>query len=151
MPMVSELKLPKRFLDLKVDRQASHEDYTIKSITDSSFTESFRGVKTAFGIDPNAIAELVVGETTDPSYFTVNGVNYFPLLHQLVSSEMDCDRMDYLLRDSYFCGVSYGKFDLDWIIDNLKICNIDDVAFLGISERPFQPSMTFSYPDFICS
>jgi HD superfamily phosphohydrolase len=146
MPMVSELKLPKRFLDLKVDRQASHEDYTIKSITDSSFTESFKSVKEAFGIDPNAIAELVVGETTDAAYFTVKGINYFPLLHQLVSSEMDCDRMDYLLRDSYFCGVSYGKFDLDWIIDNLKICHEGNEAYLGISERAIS-----TFDDFLLS
>lgn len=56
-------------------------------------------------------------------------------MHQLVSSEMDCDRMDYLLRDSYFCGVSYGKFDLDWIVDNLRVCKLDGKAFVGISER----------------
>lgn len=146
MPMVSELKLPKRFLDLSVDRQASHEDYTIKSITDSSFTQSFKGVREVFGIDPNAIAELVVGETTDAAYFTVAGINYFPLLHQLVSSEMDCDRMDYLLRDSYFCGVSYGKFDLDWIIDNLKVCHVDREAYLGISERAIS-----TFDDFLLS
>lgn len=145
MPMVSELKLPKRF-EIKNNRQATHEDYTIKSITDSSFTESFKSVKSMFGIDPNAIAELVIGETSDPGYFTVNGVNYFPLLHQLVSSEMDCDRMDYLLRDSYFCGVSYGKFDLDWIIDNLKICKIDQEAYLGISERAIS-----TFDDFLIS
>lgn len=99
-----------------------------------------------FGIDPNAIAELVIGETSDPGYFTVNGINYFPLLHQLVSSEMDCDRMDYLLRDSYFCGVSYGKFDLDWIIDNLKVCEIDQEAYLGISERAIS-----TFDDFLIS
>ncbi|MFA5583189.1 MAG: HD domain-containing protein, partial [Bacteriovoracaceae bacterium] len=145
MPMVSKLKLPKRF-EIKNDRQATHEDYTIKSITDSSFTESFKSVKSKFGIDPNAIAELVIGGTSDPGYFTVNGINYFPLLHQLVSSEMDCDRMDYLLRDSYFCGVSYGKFDLDWIIDNLKICQVDKEAYLGISERAIS-----TFDDFLIS
>lgn len=144
MPMVSALKLPKQFV--KGERQASHEDYTIKSITDSSFTSSFKGVTKEFGIDPKAIAELVIGETTDPGYFTIKGVNYFPLLHQLVSSEMDCDRMDYLLRDSYFCGVSYGKFDLDWIIDNLKICVEKDEAFLGISERAIS-----TFDDFLLS
>ena len=144
MPMVSELKLPKQFQ--KEDRQASHEDYTIKSITDSSFTQSFKGVIREFGIDPNAIAELVIGETSDPSYFTIKGINYFPLLHQLVSSEMDCDRMDYLLRDSYFCGVSYGKFDLDWIIDNLKVCTEGNEAFLGISERAIS-----TFDDFLLS
>lgn len=144
MPMVSELKLPKQFMGK--DRQATHEDYTIKSITDSSFTESFKGVTKEFGIDPNAIAELVIGETKNPGYFTINGINYFPLLHQLVSSEMDCDRMDYLLRDSYFCGVSYGKFDLDWIVDNLKVCVEKNEAFLGISERAIS-----TFDDFLLS
>lgn len=144
MPMVSALKLPKQFFTS--DRQASHEDYTIKSITDSSFTQSFKDVTNEFGIDPKAIAELVIGETADPGYFTVNGINYFPLLHQLVSSEMDCDRMDYLLRDSYFCGVSYGKFDLDWIIDNLKICVENNEAYLGISERAIS-----TFDDFLLS
>ncbi|HXH31441.1 MAG TPA: HD domain-containing protein [Bacteriovoracaceae bacterium] len=146
MPMVSELKLPQRFVSKKGDYQANHEDYTIKSITDSSFTESFRDVKKEFGIDPNAVAELVKGECLDPAYFTVKGINYFPLLHQLVSSEMDCDRMDYLLRDSYFCGVSYGKFDLDWIIDNLKISVENGLAYLGISERAIS-----TFDDFLLS
>ena len=145
MPNVSALKLPKQFLESQ-DRQASHEDYTIKSITDSSFTESFKGVRSAFGVEPMAVAELVVGETKNPAYFTVNGINYFPMLHQLVSSEMDCDRMDYLLRDSYFCGVSYGKFDLDWIIDNLKVCNEGGEAYLGISERAIS-----TFDDFLLS
>ena len=145
MPNVSALMLPSQFREAK-DRQASHEDYTIKSITDSSFTQSFKGVKAAFGVEPDAVAELVVGETKHPEYFTVKGVNYFPLLHQLVSSEMDCDRMDYLLRDSYFCGVSYGKFDLDWIIDNLKICVEGNEAYLGITERAIS-----TFDDFLLS
>ncbi len=134
MPSVAELQLPKSFVH-NGEAQATHEDYTIKSIVDSSFTESFKGVIEEFGVNPLNIAELIIGETQDPNYFTYKGTNYFPLMHQLVSSEMDCDRMDYLLRDSYFCGVSYGKFDLDWIIDNLRIAKVDDLAYLGISER----------------
>lgn len=145
MPNVSALNLPLQFREAK-DRQASHEDYTIKSITDSSFTNSFTGVRKEFGVEPTAVAELVVGETKNPGYFTINGINYFPLLHQLVSSEMDCDRMDYLLRDSYFCGVSYGKFDLDWIIDNLKVCTEGSLAYLGISERAIS-----TFDDFLLS
>ncbi len=144
MPMLSTLKLPAQFM--KGERQATHEDYTIKSIVDSSFTQSFKGAIEEFGIDPKAIAELVIGETSDTAYFTIHGINYFPLMHQLVSSEMDCDRMDYLLRDSYFCGVSYGKFDLDWIIDNLKICIENGKAYLGISERAIS-----TFDDFLLS
>ena len=134
MPNVFDLKLPNHFAP-KENRQATHEDYTIKSIVDSSFTQSFKKVEDKFGIKPDQVAELIVGETNNPEYFTHKGINYFPLMHQLVSSEMDCDRMDYLLRDSYFCGVSYGKFDLDWIVDNLKSCVVDGKAYVGISER----------------
>ena len=39
-----------------------------------------------------------------------------PLVWQLVSSQLDCDRLDYLMRDSYFTGASYGKLDLDRIL-----------------------------------
>lgn len=44
---------------------------------------------------------------------------------QLVSSQLDCDRLDYLMRDSYFTGASYGKLDLDRI---LMALNYDPVS-----------------------
>jgi uncharacterized protein len=37
------------------------------------------------------------------------------LVVSLISSQIDADRMDYLLRDAYFTGVSYGHFDLERI------------------------------------
>jgi len=136
MPTLGELKLDKRYLEGEnLQRQATHEDYTIKTITDSSFCESLKEAQSKFGVSKYQIAELISGNTSEPNYFTIDGVNLFPILHQCVSSEMDCDRMDYLLRDSYFCGVSYGHFDLDWIIDNLELCEIESSGYLGISER----------------
>jgi HD superfamily phosphohydrolase len=39
-----------------------------------------------------------------------------PLAWQLVSSQLDCDRLDYLMRDSYFTGANYGRLDLDRIL-----------------------------------
>ncbi|HEY9761973.1 MAG TPA: HD domain-containing protein [Trichocoleus sp.] len=39
-----------------------------------------------------------------------------PFVWQLISSQLDCDRLDYLLRDSYFTGASYGHLDLDRIL-----------------------------------
>ena len=135
MPTVSALSLPTRFGGSHQKRQANHEDYAVKAITDSPLSKSFKAITQKFSVDPNCIAELIIGETVDEDYFTIEGINYFPILHQMVSGEMDCDRMDYLLRDSYFCGVSYGQFDIDWIIDNLDCCVIDDVAYLGLNER----------------
>jgi HD superfamily phosphohydrolase len=44
-------------------------------------------------------------------------------LHQLVSSQLDMDRMDYLNRDSYFTGVSEGVISSDRIIKMLNVKN----------------------------
>ena len=39
----------------------------------------------------------------------------------VVSSELDADKMDYLLRDSYFTGVKYGEYDLEKVIESCLI------------------------------
>ena len=41
------------------------------------------------------------------------------LLAQIVSGDVDADKMDYLLRDSLYCGVRYGSYDLDRLLDTL--------------------------------
>lgn len=40
---------------------------------------------------------------------------------QMVSSQLDCDRFDYLLRDSLMTGAKYGNYDLEWIIHALRL------------------------------
>ena len=42
----------------------------------------------------------------------------------IVSSQFDADRMDYLRRDRYMCGVATGGFDYRWILENLEIAEI---------------------------
>ena len=44
-----------------------------------------------------------------------------PFLHQLVSSQLDMDRMDYLNRDSFYSGVSEGVIGSDRIIEMLNV------------------------------
>jgi uncharacterized protein len=39
-----------------------------------------------------------------------------PLVWQLVTSQLDCDRLDYLMRDSHSTGTPYGNLDLDRIL-----------------------------------
>ena len=43
------------------------------------------------------------------------------LLNQIISSQLDADRMDYLLRDAYCTGTSYGNFDLERILRTLRV------------------------------
>ena len=40
---------------------------------------------------------------------------------KIVSSQLDADRLDFLVRDRYFTGVRFGSIDLDWILDNLVL------------------------------
>jgi len=40
-------------------------------------------------------------------------------LQDIVSSSLDADRMDYLLRDAHFTGVRYGIYDLEWLVNAL--------------------------------
>lgn len=44
-----------------------------------------------------------------------------PFLKELIASQLDVDRMDYLLRDSRMCGVTYGQFDLERLIQTLTV------------------------------
>ena len=44
-----------------------------------------------------------------------------PAIKALVSSQLDCDRLDYLLRDSYSTGTSYGQLDLELILASLTL------------------------------
>ena len=51
----------------------------------------------------------------------INHTHENKLLIQLISSQLDADRMDYLLRDSYFSGAKYGEYDLERIFRSLKV------------------------------
>jgi HD superfamily phosphohydrolase len=53
--------------------------------------------------------------------------NFMPhYLSDIVSSQLDCDRFDYLLRDSYMTGTAYGLFALDRILSSLEIDEVND-------------------------
>ncbi|HMJ11212.1 MAG TPA: HD domain-containing protein [Polyangiaceae bacterium] len=57
---------------------------------------------------PARVADLVVGR------------HELSFLARAVSGTFDVDRCDYLLRDAHFSGVSYGAFDLDWLLRSLR-------------------------------
>lgn len=147
MPPVGELGLGV-FAGNDVSRRASHEDYTLKMVLDSSLAQTLEENFGEVGIVPQDVAELIVGQTWTgvSTRFRHGGVDYAPVLRQIVSSECDADRMDYLQRDSFFSGVNYGKFDADWLIDNVAPVEKDGAVFLGIKSRA-----VFSFEDFLLS
>lgn len=64
----------------------------------------------------------------------------FVFLKSFMDSELDCDKMDYLLRDSLFCGVTYGKYDLDRFISTLTVYKnkSENVMLLAINSGGIQ-------------
>ena len=68
-------------------------------------------------------------------------------LGPIVSSELDVDRMDYLLRDSYNTGVSYGIIDYERLISNLRLKNglVLDIKGVQAAEGALV-SRYFMYP-----
>lgn len=58
----------------------------------------------------------------------------YRFLHQIISGHLDADRADYLMRDSYACGVRYGEYDLDRYMQSFGIID-DDGEKLFINER----------------
>lgn len=127
------------------NRRANHEDYTIKYVTDSKIAET---INAQFpDIHPIHVACLIdKGLQCPDDFFIDGGVDFRPILSQLVSSELDVDRMDYLERDSYFCGTTYGKIDLSWLLQNLTFYRHENKMYLALNRRAL-----YSFDDFLIS
>ncbi|WP_290597145.1 MULTISPECIES: HD domain-containing protein [unclassified Archaeoglobus] len=51
----------------------------------------------------------------------LGGDSLMSLIQEIISGEIDADRMDYLLRDSHYTGVAYGNFDYNRLVETLTI------------------------------
>lgn len=127
--------------------QASHEDFTAKILLDSSLTPLLAEVLKPAGLVPEHVASLVTGRSPPgPNAFVEGAIDWSPLLRSLVSGELDADRMDYLLRDSVYTGVNYGRYDFEWIVANLNAAERDGKAVLALSR-----AAAFAFEDFLLS
>jgi len=77
-------------------------------------------------VDAKDVLALIVGDAD----------NRYPALRELVSGpNLDADRMDYLLRDAYFTGVSNGRYDAEQLIGSLRVLERDGRLVVGIDRR----------------
>ena len=65
----------------------------------------------------------------DPEYIWPD----FVFLKSFMDGELDCDKMDYLLRDARYCGVTYGKYDLDRFISTLTVHTSKDEKVMQLA------------------
>ncbi|MDZ4678338.1 MAG: HD domain-containing protein [Oligoflexia bacterium] len=101
---------------------ANHEELGRHIITNTDFASGITHILKADGFDPNEIAQIINGHSDDP------------LANQLIHSDIDADRMDYLLRDSHYTGVKYGVFDVDYLIANMRVCKQGKNEVLAVNE-----------------
>ena len=84
------------------------------------------------GIHVEDVAKIAVGEELYGSPLTP----WESVLTQILTGDyFGGDRIDYLLRDAYFTGLSYGNFDHLQLIENLKLLNHGEKSCLGLEEN----------------
>jgi HD superfamily phosphohydrolase len=127
--------------------QASHEDFTARILLDSSLTLIVARAYAKHGLTPAQAASLVTGKLAPgEAPFVEQGLDWAPLLRAIVSGELDADRMDYLLRDSFYTGVNYGRYDIEWLLQNVSMAELDGKAVLALSKAAI-----FAFEDFLLS
>jgi HD superfamily phosphohydrolase len=146
MPEVQALGLPENGSQTP-QRKATHEDYTLKMVLDSSLTPLIAKAGGPMGVLPSHIAALLEPRLPAPDDFFIDQqVDFRPILSQLISSELDADRMDYLRRDSLHTGVSYGEFDFNWLVSNLTYHTQAGKCYLALQHRAL-----YAFEDFLIS
>ncbi|MEM2087543.1 MAG: HD domain-containing protein [Thermoproteota archaeon] len=88
-----------------------HEDYTRAVIKHTEIGDFIEDI----GLSKDSVIKLIEGK-----YVEEPRLQY---LNTLIGSELDIDRMDFLLRDAYYCGVPYGKYDIERLLLSLQVHN----------------------------
>jgi uncharacterized protein len=92
-------------------RVRNHEAFTAEMIEDQS--GQIAQMLESSGVAAKSVADLVAAEIPADMY------------HAVVSSSFDADRRDYLVRDRYMTGTGAGAIDLDWLMDNVRVAQIN--------------------------
>ena len=130
---IEKMEVPVEKLDFHVsgrDSKYHHESVGTTVITHSSEIKKaiidhyITGNEKYKKQDPNVVVNEIISDicsviTGDAQHESKFFPNSFGIMVQIMHSELDADRIDYLLRDATFSGASYGNFDLGVLIQNL--------------------------------
>ena len=101
--------------------EAQHENWTLKIVRDD---KAINKILTCVSPEMPDHVHQILGKTYKPHYVTA-----------LISSQLDVDRFDYLLRDSHMTGVQYGAFDLEWMLRTLAVKSIPLTSTSGAEDH----------------
>jgi len=102
------------------NKAGNHEDFSRHLIMNSGLKDSFSQHK------PDEISSILKKDASiKQSFYSL-----------LISSDLDVDRMDYLLRDAHETGVAYGNIDLERIIHTIMFTRDDeDNTFIAVENK----------------
>lgn len=110
----------------------NHEEYTIEII---SHPQSKINKLLKKYLSDEDIADIVkIISKTHPKKW----------INQLISSEIDVDRLDYLLRDGYFTGTKYVNLDIDWLINSAWL-ESDTIVFNADALQSLESTLLSRY------
>lgn len=89
------------------DLPNSHEHLGSFIIKNTKYPGGITQILEQYGLDVQLISDIIKG---DSPHLVAN---------QLMHSDLDADRMDYLMRDAHYTGIKYGQFDREYILANL--------------------------------
>jgi len=115
-----------------------HEDYSVKIIS-----HYFGGFFEGEDFDVTNIIPLI--KDTE----NTGAVSIF--LKSLISGQLDADRADYLLRDSYHIGVDYGVYDKNIFIESLNLGEMEDhdQFIIGLDKKSYFIGESFIYARYL--
>jgi uncharacterized protein len=111
----------------------THEDMTRKIIRETEIGDILK----EFGFQKSSISELATGQSEREKRF----------MNDVIGGGLSVDIMDYLLRDSYFTGVEYGKVDVHRIINSFEVVK-DKLAISRAALFAFEALMIARYEMF---
>lgn len=114
----------------------THEQWTGEIIT-SKKSDINKVLIDNFGTEfPEDVASLIEKNSMAKHEHKIDGqLDLFFILSSLISSQLDADRMDYLLRDAFFTGVTHGVYDIKRLIESLTITVCHDQYAVCVQEK----------------
>ena len=126
------------------DRRANHEDYTVAILLNTSLAQR---VAEWCSFSARHVAALILPQIeANDGFFIDNGFDHRGLLSQVITSELDVDRLDYLVRDAYYTGAKYGTVDVPWLISSLDATVRDQKVWLALNANAI-----YAFDDYLIS
>lgn len=91
------------------DQEIDHEEMTWRLLMSPELTTIFDQL--GDGVDAESVVRILAKKGRSA---------HEHLLSEVITGELDVDKMDYLLRDSLYCGVRYGTYDLERLVDTVE-------------------------------